>query len=761
MLSTLKNFLVWGFLAGLSLLAVVFLVVLLIYPSLPNIDHLASYRPKQPLQVYSSDGALIAEYGEERREFTSIKTVPQKMINAIISIEDRRFFEHPGIDIIGVMRAALKNLTGQSHEGASTITMQVARNFFLSSEKTLKRKINEILLAIKIEKNLSKAEILELYINQIYLGQRSFGFTAAADTYFNKSLSQLNLAETALLAGLPKAPSRYNPLVNPHLAIQRQRDVLSSMERYGFIDKPTYIIALEEPLNLRDSAGRRDLQADYVAEMVRKTLYDELGDNIYTSGLKVYTTLKKKNQQVANQAVQNGIIDFISRHELSANESFINLKEKSFKKDTEKTQYLLNKLRLIPTYNNFIPGVVLTAQPLKVEALLKGGQKITVHQKGLTLLKDDLAKNDVKEKIIKPGSVIRFVKNNGAWIATQLPEAEASLVSIDPQTGAILALVGGFDFGRNKYNHVTQAQRQAGSIFKPFIYSAALEKGITPATLVNDGPLTITAAELNTNEDWVPQNYNEKFTGPIRLREALALSKNLVAIRVMRYIDPKYAQDYISRFGFDPKKHPPYLSMALGVGEVTGLEMVSAYGVFANGGYLKKPFFIEKIIDSKGRKIKNSSEIMNDETPPIIDPRNAYIMTDMLKEVINSGTGKKARSLNRSDIAGKTGTTNDLIDAWFAGFNPDIVTVTWMGYDQPKPLGEYETGARAALPIWMDYMEPILGNYPVKMMTQPEGIIPLKINPETGIASQGNEAGIYEFFYDEFQPHSNAYFMIN
>ena len=281
------------------------------------------------------------------------------------------------------------------------------------------------------------------YINQIYLGQRSFGFTAAADTYFNKSLSQLNLAETALLAGLPKAPSRYNPLVNPHLAIQRQKDVLSSMERYGFIDKPTYIIALEEPLNLRDYAGRRDLQADYVAEMVRKTLYDELGDNIYTSGLKVYTTLKKKNQQVANQAVQNGIIDFISRHELSANESFINLKEKSFKKDTEKTQYLLNKLRLIPTYNNFIPGVVLTAQPLKVEALLKGGQKITVYQKGLALLKDDLAKNDVKEKIIKPGSVIRFVKNNGVWIATQLPEAEASLVSIDPQTGAILALVGG------------------------------------------------------------------------------------------------------------------------------------------------------------------------------------------------------------------------------------------------------------------------------------------------------------------------------
>ena len=761
MLSTLKNYLVRAFLAGLSAVAMVIFVALLIYPSLPNIDGLSEYRPKQPLQIYSSEGALIAEFGEERREYTSISKVPQKMINAIIAIEDRRFFEHPGIDIIGVMRAALKNLSGQSHEGASTITMQVARNFFLSSERTLKRKINEILLAIKIERNLSKEEILGLYINQIYLGQRSFGFSAAADTYFDKSLSELNLGETALLAGLPKAPSRYNPFINPDRAIKRQQAVLFSMKRHGFIDNPTYILALEEPINLRESSQKRELKADYIAEMVRKTLYEELGEKIYTSGLKVYTTIKKKNQRYAKQAVQNGFINFISRHELSPNESFIDLDGKSFKDEKERKKYLVNKLRLIPTYSNFIPGVVLNTQPQKVEALLKNGKKISVFRRGLTLLKDDLTKEDINKKIIKPGSVIRFVKNYGRWIATQLPQVEGSLVSIDPQTGAILALVGGFDFHRNKYNHITQAQRQPGSIFKPFIYSAALEKGVNAATLVNDGPLSISAKELNTNQAWEPQNYNEKYTGPMRIRKGLALSKNLVAIRVLRYIGTKYAQDYITRFGFDPKKHPPYLSMALGVGEVTALEMVSAYGVFANGGYLKKPFYIEKIIDSKGRKIKNSSELMNEETPRIIDPRNAFIMTDMLKEVINTGTGRKAKRLKRSDIGGKTGTTNDLIDAWFAGFNPDIVTVTWMGYDQPKPLGKKETGARAALPIWIDYMEPILDQYPIKMLTEPEGITPFKINPDNSLIVKPSEKGFYEYFYDEFQPQSNAYFMIN
>ena len=761
MFPNFKNFLFISFFCCLSLFALLVFVIFLIYPTLPDVKHLADYHPKQPLQVFSKDGSLIAEFGEERRDFIPIEKVPQKMINSILSIEDRRFFEHRGIDFIGIARAVIRNISGQSHEGASTITMQVARNFFLSSEKTFKRKVNEILLAIKIEKNLTKEEILELYLNQIYLGQRSFGFLAAANTYFNKDLSQLNLAETALLAGLPKAPSRYNPLINPDLSIERQQAVLKSLLRHGFIDRVTYALALEEPIDLRENFSKRELKADYVAEMVRKTLYDEFGEKIYTSGLKVFTTIQDKNQKYANRAVQNGIINYMNRHDIKPPENYVAYLDQKFATDNEREKFILKKLRLIPRYGDFIPGVVLSAQPLKLSALLKNGEKIDVYKRGLVLFKDDLREDDPNKKIVKPGVVLRFVKNRGVWIATQLPEIESALVSMDPQTGALLALVGGFDFYRNKYNHVSQAERQPGSIFKPFIYSAALEKGINAATLVNDGYLYVTADELNSNENWEPKNYNEKFAGPIRLREGLAQSKNLVAIRVLKHISAKYAQDYISRFGFDAKKHPPYLSMALGVGEVTPIEMVAAYGVFANGGFLKKPFFIEKIVDSKGRKVKHSAELMNAETPRSIDPRNAFIMTEMLKEVINSGTAKKAKGLKRSDIAGKTGTTNDLYDAWFAGYNPDIVTVTWVGYDQPKPLGKHETGSRAALPIWMDYMEPILDQYPVRFQIEPEGIMPVKVRKQDGVVATPEEDGIYEYFYEEFLPRSNAYFLIN
>jgi len=761
MFSLIKNYFFIFLLAFLSMISIIFFIVALIYPTLPNIDHLDVYRPKQPLQVFSYEGYLIQEFGEERRDFVSIKEVPQKMINALLSIEDRRFFEHPGFDMIGFFRAAIRNLSGQSNEGASTITMQVARNFFLSSERTLKRKINEILLAIKIERKLQKEEILELYINQIYLGQRSFGFAAAANTYFNKPLEDLNLAEIALLAGLPKAPSRYNPLVNPDLAIKRQQSVLNSMLRHGFIDKTTYILAIDQPIGLVENFSKSELKANYVAEMVRKTLYEEFGNNVYTSGLKVYTTIRKKNQRAANRAVQNGIINYMNRHDLRPPEGYVELSAKDFKDEKEKNIYLNQQLRLYPTYDQFIPGVVLKTQPLKLEAYLKNGKKINVYKNGLKLLKKDLNLEVEGERLIKPGSILRFIKKNNAWIVTQLPEVESALVSVDPQTGAVLALVGGFNFYRNKYNHITQAQRQPGSIFKPFIYSAALEKGITPATLVNDASIYITANELGSNENWEPQNYDNKFSGAIRLREGLAKSKNLVAIRVLKHIGPKYALDYISKFGFDPKKHKPYLSMALGVGEVSALEMVAAYSVFANGGYLKKPYYIDRIIDAKGRKVKQRSSLMNEETPRIIDPRNAFIMHDLLKEVIRTGTARRAKNLKRSDIAGKTGTTNDLLDAWFAGFNPDIVTVTWMGYDQPKPLGKHETGSRAALPIWIDYMRPILNDYPIKGMSEPDGIIPLKINTKSGMLAKENEDGIYEYFYDEYTPSSNAYFLIN
>ena len=746
---------------GLTGLSIIIFIGTLIYPTLPDVESLSKYRPKEPLQIFTKDNFLIQEFGEERRDFIAIENVPQKMINAILAIEDRRFFEHPGIDFIGIVRAALRNFTGQSREGASTITMQVARNFFLSSEKTIKRKINEILLSLKIENTLTKEEILELYINQIYLGQRSFGFSAAANTYFNKTLENLNLAEIALLAGLPKAPSRYNPLSNSELAIARQHTVLNNMYKYGFIDRPSYILALEEHLNLVEKNIRYEIQADYVAEMVRKVLYEEYGNSIYTSGLKVITTIKKRNQEVANQAVENGIINYINRQDLKKPEGYIDLDSKEFKDKKTKNQFLKKSLRPFKTYNNFIPGVILSTQPYKIEVFLKTNQFITIYRKNLGLLKKDLAKENLEDRLIKKGSVIRFVKKNKDWIPMQLPEVESALISMDPNTGAIVALVGGFSFKKNKFNHVTQAYRQPGSIFKPFIISSALEKGITPSTIINDGPLEILAKDLGTNENWVPQNYNEKFSGPIRLREGLAKSKNLISIRILKHISPEYSLDYIARFGFNPKKYKPYLSMALGVGEATAWEMVRAYSVFANGGFLKTPFYIDKIIDSKGRNIRLQAGIINEETPRIIDPRNAFIMYDLLKEVITHGTARKAKILNRPDIAGKTGTTNDLVDAWFAGFNSDIVTVTWMGYDQPKSLGKKETGSRAALPIWIDYMKPLLSNYPIKNQIKPEGITPFKINKKTGMTKNADNGGFYEYFYEEYPPYNNSYFVIN
>jgi len=761
MISKIKNLLILLSLMGLSGLAIIIFIGTLIYPTLPEVESLSKYRPKEPLQIFTKDNFLIQEFGEERRDFIAIENVPQKMINAILAIEDRRFFEHPGIDFIGIVRAAVKNFKGQSREGASTITMQVARNFFLSSEKTFKRKINEILLSLKIENTLTKEEILELYINQIYLGQRSFGFAAAANTYFNKTLENLNLAEIALLAGLPKAPSRYNPLSNTDLAIARQHIVLNNMFKYGFIDKPSYILALDEHLNLVEKNTRYEVQADYVAEMVRKVLYEEYGNRIYTSGLKVITTIKKRNQQVANQAIENGIFNYINRQALRIPEGFIDLNNNEFKNEKTKNQFLKKSLRNFKTYNNFVPGVILSIQPYKVEVFLKNNHYVTINKKNFGLLKKDLSKENLGDRLVKQGSVMRFVKKNQGWNLTQLPEVESALVSMDPNTGAIVALVGGFSFKKNKYNHVTQANRQPGSIFKPFIISSALEKGITPSTIINDGPLEILAKDLGTNENWVPQNYNEKFSGPIRLREGLAKSKNLISIRILKHISPEYSLDYIARFGFNPKKYKPYLSMALGVGEATAWELVRAYSVFANGGYLKTPYFIDRIIDSKGRNIKLQAGLINEETPRIIDPRNAFIMYDLLKEVITNGTARKAKILKRPDLAGKTGTTNDLRDAWFAGFNSDIATVTWMGYDQPKSLGNKETGSRAALPIWIDYMKPLLEDYPFKNQIKPEGIIPLKINKKTGMTKNADDDGFFEYFYEEYPPYDNSYFVIN
>lgn len=752
----------------LSSIALIYYVYLLIVPTLPPLDNLADYRPKEPLQVFTKEGDLIAEFGEEHRDFIKIGNVPQKMINAIIATEDRRFFEHNGIDLIGIFRATYKTLLGISFEGASTITMQVARNFYLTSDKTLKRKISEILLSLEIEKHLSKEEILELYMNQIYLGQRSFGFNSAANTYFSKNLSELNTAEMALLAGLPKAPSRFNPFNNYDLAIKRQKDVLASMLRHGFIDESTYILALDQPINLKESKVKKNVDAEFIAEMVRKDLFDEFGEKIYSSGLKVFTTIKNKNQKLANQAVRDGIINYINRHQPREPDGFLDLENIALKQIDDNEEELIKEvtkyLKKFPTFSDFIPGIISKMQPLEIEVILKDGRIINVYKKGLKLIENDKNYEDQTEdyRRIKVGGIYHFTKNRNEWILTQLPEVESALIAMDPNTGEINALVGGFNFEKNKFNHITQAYRQPGSIFKPFIYSAAIEKGVTPATLVNDNFFFMTADELMTKENWEPKNYNDTYDGPTRLRVGLSKSKNMVAIRTLKYIDPKYAQDYVSRFGFDKQKIPPYLSLALGVAEVRPINLISAFAVFANGGYLKEPYYIDKIIDSNDRQIKLKSSITNEDTPRIIDPRNAFMMDSMLKDVIKDGTAKKARILKRTDIAGKTGTTNDLIDAWFVGYNPEHIALTWFGYDTPQSLGDQETGSRAALPIWIDYMRGALDGLPEKIYAEPEGIIPHKINPDDGtLTSNDDESGIYEYFYEEFYPKDNAFFMIN
>ena len=605
-------------------------------------------------------------------------------------------------------------------------------------------------------------------MNQIYLGQRSFGFNSAANTYFSKNLSELNTAEMALLAGLPKAPSRFNPFNNYDLAIKRQKDVLASMLRHGFIDKSTYILALDQPINLKESKVKKDVDAEFIAEMVRKDLFDEFGEKIYSSGLKVFTTIKSKNQKLANQAVRDGIINYINRHQPREPDGFLDLENIASKhidgNEEELIKEVTKYLKKFPTFSDFIPGIISKMQPLEIEVILKDGRIINVYKKGLRLIENDINYEDQTEdyRRIKVGGIYHFTKNRNEWILTQLPEVESALIAMDPNTGEINALVGGFNFEKNKFNHITQAYRQPGSIFKPFIYSAAIEKGVTPATLVNDNFFFMTADELMTKENWEPKNYNDTYDGPTRLRVGLSKSKNMVAIRTLKYIDPKYAQDYVSRFGFDKQKIPPYLSLALGVAEVRPINLISAFAVFANGGYLKEPYYIDKIIDSNDRQIKLKSSITNEDTPRIIDPRNAFMMDSMLKDVIKDGTAKRARILKRTDIAGKTGTTNDLIDAWFVGYNPEHIALTWFGYDTPQSLGDQETGSRAALPIWIDYMRGALDGLPEKIYAEPEGIIPHKINPDDGtLTSNDDESGIYEYFYEEFYPKDNAFFMIN
>jgi penicillin-binding protein 1A len=737
---------------GVAIASLIGLAAVLIYPDLPSLEALTDYRPKVPLRVYSEDGFLISEFGEERRAVVKIDAVPVRMKQAILAAEDERFYQHGGVDTMGVLRAALSNLSaGGAKEGASTITMQVARNFFLSSEKTLKRKISEALLAIKIEHSLSKDRILELYINQIYLGQRAYGFAAAAQVYYGKPLDKLNVAEFAMLAGLPKAPSRFNPYANLKRSESRQRYVLHRMRELKFLNEEEYQAALKQELHFKASRQSRDLAADYVAEIVRQELYNRFQEAIYSSGMKVITTIRKKNQEAANDAVLKGVLDYDRRHAYRGPEGMVHLD----RSEPGKLDALMDDaLGNLEEYGELIPAVVLEAAPKQIKAYLQGGRTAEISGDGLQLVARTLTEKSIEKQKIKRGSIIRLYQaNDGKWSVVQLPQVEAALVSADPASGAVRALVGGFDFTRNKFNHATQAWRQPGSSFKPFIYSASLEKGLTAATVINDAPILISAAETGSGSEWSPQNFDGKFEGPMRMRTALTKSKNMVSIRILQHIGVSYAQDYIQRFGFLAKDHPPYLAMALGAGSVTPWQMTGAYSVFANGGYRVQPYLIAKILDGRGSVIEQAKPLLAGAgAERVVDPRNTFIMTNMMQDVTRIGTAAKARELGRYDLAGKTGTTNNLVDAWFAGYNPTQVAVVWIGFDQPRTLGNQETGGHAALPMWISYMGKALQGVPDETSPVPEGIVQAKINPLSGLRVNEGEGGLYEYFYQEFLP---------
>ena len=706
------------------------------YPQLPSLDVLTDYRPKVPLRVYTSDGALIGEFGEERRQVVKINQVPELMKQAILAAEDDRFYQHSGVDVFGFARAAAANLvSGGKKQGASTITMQVARNFFLSSEKTMTRKLYEVLLALKIEKNLTKDQILELYINQIYLGQRAYGFASAAQIYFGKSLDQLTPAEAAMLAGLPKAPSAYNPVVNPKRAKIRQQYVLRRMHDLNYISTAQYETALNENLNVKRHANEFEVHADFVAEMARQMANDLFPQDIYTRGLTVITTLKKADQEAAYRSMRNGVLAYDKRHGFRGAEGFVDLSK--LKNEDDDVDDLLVKY---PDSDLLKPAVILSLDPQKIRLAVRGGDPMILTGDQIKIAQSMMSEKAPANKRLRPGAVVRVIKDDkGAWQISQLPEVQAGFVSMAPKDGAVLSLVGGFDYTLNKYNHITQAWRQPGSSFKPFIYSAALEKGFTPASMVEDSPISIGAAETGSTA-WSPKNYDGKYEGPMRLRTALAKSKNMVSIRILQASGVKYVQEYVTRFGFEAEKHPPYLTMALGAGSVTPWQMARGYAVFANGGYLVNPYIVQEIRDDKGTVLAQAQPVIAGDTAPrVIEARNAFIMDSMLRDVTIYGTAAKASAqLKRTDLAGKTGTTNEHVDAWFCGYQLTVAGCAWMGFDQPRNLGNGETGGQAALPIWIGAMEAALHGVPQATQPPPEDVVAVEVssNRKSGTAKE-------------------------
>ena len=712
----------FGLVLGLCVFGVglVAIAILVTYPKLPSLDSLQHYQPKMPLTIYSADGEVIGIYGEQRREFTKIGDFPEVLRNAVIAAEDKRFYQHWGVDVWGVARAVVGNIVaGGVQSGASTITQQVAKNFYLSSEKTFTRKFNEALLAYKIEQSLSKDKILELYFNQIYLGQRAYGFASAAQIYFNKDVKELTLAEAAMLAGLPKAPSAYNPIVNPERAKLRQKYILNNMLEEKMITLQQRDQALNEELHYERFVQKIDQSALYVAEMVRQELYEKYGEDAYTQGFKVYTTVRTDHQKVATEALRKALRNFDRGSSYRGAESYIDL---SKGEDVEETvsQYLSG----LYTVDKMVPAVVLDVTKRKnVVIQLPSGKRVTLDGRSLGFAARAVNNEKMGESRIRRGSVIRVKNNGGRWVVVQEPLLQGALVSLDAKTGAVRALVGGYDFHSKTFNRAAQAMRQPGSTFKPFVYSAALSKGMTASTMVNDAPISLPGKGANGSV-WTPKNSDGRYSGYITLRQALTASKNMVSIRILMSIGVGYAQQYIQRFGFKPSELPASLSMALGTGETTPLKIAEAYSVFANGGYRVSSHVIDKIYDSDGRlRAQMQPLVAGQNAPQAIDPRNAYIMYKIMQDVVRVGTARGAAALGRSDIAGKTGTTNDNKDAWFVGFNPDVVTAVYIGFDKPKSMGRAGYGGTIAVPVWVDYMRFALKGGQGKGMKVPEGVV--------------------------------------
>ncbi len=734
----LKYLLVLGLSAAIALAAYVFLVIL---PGLPELDKITDYQPKIPLRIYTAEGSLMAEFGEEHRDFVPIDKIPLKIKQALLASEDSRFYEHSGVDPRSVGRAILSDLRGGYYQGGSTITMQVARNFFLSREKTLHRKLREVLLTYKIEQTLSKDQILELYMNQIYLGQRAYGFSSAAKTYFGKTMNQLSLAEAALLIGIPRNPNKLNPVVNYDKAKAYQLLVLKAMHRNGWINEAEMKQASQEKLVVKSKLSF-DVHADYVAEMVRQQIYAEYKEATYTTGLNVYTTIRQAEQEAAWQALRKQVLTYDARHGYRGVEAWYDLP----KDNDEREQAIDDILRDHPDNADLLAAVVKSVSKQKILVELANGDEVSIQGDALKWLASNLSSSKEQGKL-REGAVVRVRRDeNQRWQITQMPEVEAAYVALNAEDGAYRALVGGFDFNRKKFNRVTSAWRQPGSSLKPFLYSLALERGFYPGTLINDVQLSSTSG---SDLKWDPRNDDGKYDGPVSLRRALAQSKNVVAARVLQANGVELFRNWLPRFGFIKDKQPANLTLSLGTGAVTPLQLAGAYAVFANGGYQIKPWLISKITDSKGKLLQEfKAPEPAQEADRVLDARNAYIVDSMLREVTKNGTAASAPGkLGRSDLAGKTGTTSEAVDGWFAGYAGGIVAVAWMGYDEPRSLGGREFGATLALPIWLDGMRASLAGKPARFAHEPEGVV--QIDGEWSFAEYADGALVKTLDYPE------------